>query len=243
VLSYIKVELEYVNPVIVAHYLRSKLSNSEFLSSIHWSLYNQFKSSPSPGAITNAVAGLAQGLRAIITFNFDDLIEQALAAQKQKFKSVWLEKHLVQGNDVSVFHPHGYLPYNMTSNEPYWVVLSESDYHSQYASVNNWTNRSLTDALLTATCLFVSTSITDPNMRRILDNAKRLQPDGKHFFLWSREEPDPSQTSEEVIVQDAYIDIFEDSNARLGLYPVWFYARKSGNRWADVPDILNEIRR
>lgn len=237
-------------PIVMAHYLQSHLTEKQFLDIVYSSLYNTFKEIPIPGAITKSVAKLCKGLKSVITFNFDELIELALTMEGIDNTSVWLEKHLNAIKGIPVIHPHGFLPFNRKENEPYWVVLAESDYHKQYYDSNSWSNKQLQMIFAEFTCLFVSTSITDPNLRRLLDLNFRNNPEKLHFFLWSKPRKEEFQDKLEEISYNAYEEVFKDSFNRIGLEPIWF--RYRGNdpdkvnpdpnyNWNDIPQIMKFI--
>ena len=93
-------------------------------------------------------------------------------------------------SDTVIFHPHGYLPrrgrsYARRSRD---IVLSEDDYHSLYSSPYSWANIVQLFLLLGHVALFVGCSLTDPNLRRLLDLVVKVRPSHTHYaFL-----PDPA---------------------------------------------------
>jgi hypothetical protein len=176
-----------------------------------------------------------------VTFNFDGLIEKALTAEGVPNVGVWKPDQLGGIEGVPVYHPHGYLPQTREIGEDYWIVFAEEDYHTQYGNALNWQNVTFARTLLESTCLFVSTSITDPNLRRMLDMMRREKQSGDHYFIWSRPVPD-SLSAEEALTYDVYRKMFEDAQGRLGLKPVWFYWRDMPHRWDDVPELIDAVR-
>ncbi len=245
--------LEGQSPIIVAHYLRSMLTDNAFLPLVHASLYKRCPNQPTPGPIARAVARMTSkasgGLRAIITFNFDDLMELALKLENEPHTAVWLAKHWSQVNGLPVYHPHGYLPFTLKKSEPYWIVLSEADYHAQYATPSSWSNIAVSHALLESTCLFVSTSITDPNLRRMLDSSHATNPKKFHYFIWETPQPGSFPSGVGEIADKEFQQVFVDSYKRIGLKPVWFHYRgadPSGAdpdyKWRDIPELLDWIR-
>jgi hypothetical protein len=249
--NYLRRQFGDTTPIVMTHYLQSMLKEEEFLEMVHKSLYYKFDETPLPGQITKSITKLTKnqnGIKSIITFNFDELIELALTIQSTEHTSVWLEKHLNSIKGVPVVHPHGFLPYNKKQNEPYWIVLAESDYHTQYNDLNSWSNKYLQKVFTEYTCLFVSTSITDPNLRRILDITHRENKDKFHYFLWSTPSDDEFNDKIEAISHKVYKDIFTESFNRIGMLPVWFRyrgvdptKRDPNYNWKDIPEILNYI--
>lgn len=238
----LRAELQHQSPIVLAHYLQARLSKEEYLNLVHGALYGRLPSRPMPGAICRAVARLAARLKSVVTFNYDDLIEDALRIEGHRNTSVWGAGDWGDVVGVPVYHPHGFLPYSREPLKDYWVVLAEADYHTQYAQPFTWSNVAVSKALLESTCLFVSTSVTDPNLRRLLDFMHRETPNRYHYFMWSRPEPDALK-GVEAVVYEAYQDVFLDSHARLGLKPLWFFYRDDpAAKWADIPALLDSIR-
>lgn len=251
--DHMKARLQGESPIVIAHYLRSQYSTeSQFLKLVRNALYRRVRGTPQPGPIAQAIARLANrpngGLKSIITFNFDDLMEAALNDEGVANTSVWQAAHWAQVRGLPVYHPHGFLPFKMKKGEPYRVILSESDYHNQYATPHRWSNIVFTQALLDSTCLFVSTSLTDPNLRRMLDVMHQSTPQRYHFFMWETPEPGSIADPIEEVSAKAFEAVFVKSHQLIGLKPVWFHYRGKdpngvdGNyNWRDIPELLNSI--
>jgi len=238
------------SPIVIAHNLQSNLKQDEYIGRVHSALYGELKAPPIPGPITQAIASLGSKLNSVVTFNFDGLVETALLNDGTVNTPVWLPDHWAKVDGLPVYHPHGYLPYEMIEKEPYWIVLAESDYHTQFASTHNWSNVAISRALLETTCLFVSTSITDPNLRRILDLMHRENPTKYHYFMWSKPDDDDFENPVDAIAHKAYEEIFVESHRRLGLKPFWFHYKgddpsgiDKNYNWNDIPELLKAIKR
>lgn len=251
--EHMRARLQGESPIVMAHYLRSQYSSdAQFLKLVHSALYRSVGGSPKPGPITRAIARLANdlhgSLKSVITFNYDDLVESALNAQGVPNTSVWQASHWAGVNGLPVYHPHGFLPFKMKKGEPYWVVLSESDYHAQYATPHSWSNIVFTQALLDSTCLFVSTSLTDPNLRRMLDVMHQSTRERFHYFMWETPAPGAISDAVEEVSARAFENVFVKAHELIGLKPVWFHYRgddptgKDVNYgWRDIPDLLGAI--
>ena len=107
-------------------------------------------------------------VKSIITYNYDDLIEQQLANIGVPTCSVF-DTHEPDGR-FPVFHVHGILDQEgMKSSN---IVLAEDDYHEQYRRAFMWSNVEQLHALQNNNCFFIGLSMTDPNLRRLLDFTK-----------------------------------------------------------------------
>jgi hypothetical protein len=228
------------SPIVFAQYIKSQLSEDKYIDLVYKSLYGSLQSNPSPGPIAQAIARLGGKINSVITFNYDELIEDAFQKNKFTATSVWNPSDLSSFNGIPVYHPHGFLPFNRIKGVKYWIVFSEDEYHSQYLTSLGWNNVTIASALLKDTCLFVSTTITDPNLRRIIDCIHREAPNKKNYFVWSR--PEPSIKGMEAMLNDVYEKIFKSSFECLGLFPVWFFHHPNTiDEWSDIPELIDEI--
>ena len=113
--------------------------------------------------------GLKQLLATIITFNFDDLVEENLKTNFIKYKSIFKEGQRCTPVELPIYHAHGFLPRSGNLTKDHEVVFSEDAYHSQFIDSFSWSNLIQLNHLNQNLCLFVGLSMTDPNLRRLLD--------------------------------------------------------------------------
>lgn len=107
-------------------------------------------------------------VKSIITYNYDDLIEQQLAKIGVPSCSVFDTRE--PDARFPIYHVHGILDQaNLKSSD---IVLSEDDYHEQYRRSFMWSNVEQLHALQNNNCFFIGLSMTDPNLRRLLDFTK-----------------------------------------------------------------------
>lgn len=107
-------------------------------------------------------------VKSIITYNYDDLIEQQLANIGVSSCSVF-DTH-EPDDRFPVYHVHGILDQMGIKSSD--IVLSEDDYHEQYRRSFMWSNVEQLHALQNNNCFFIGLSMTDPNLRRLLDFTK-----------------------------------------------------------------------
>lgn len=239
IVQHIRLQLQGESPIVVAQYIQAHVSDAEFAELVHRALYWGISEKPNPGPILKSIGRLGPRLRSIVTFNFDDLTETALRREGTENTPVAEAADLLHVRGLPVYHPHGYLPFEKDPKKSDSVVIAESAYHELYASPHSWSNIVFSSALLESACLFVSTSITDPNVRRVLGAVHRQMPTRRHFYIWST--PMKSYGMEGVL-NDIFTEVFRRSQQSLGLEPVWFYMRNGAQSHADIPDILDAIR-
>lgn len=166
-------------------------------------------------------------LESIITFNFDDLIESALSNHNIEHTPIWKEGQTYGIDALPIFHVHGFLPNERDVEEPN-LVFSEEAYHSQFIDPYSWSNLIQLNLFSTNVCLFVGLSLSDPNLRRLLDISWRRNQRCKHYIIMKKI-PQKSKTDEIVTM------LFEQDANSLGLNVIWC------SDFSDIPNILLKV--
>lgn len=183
------------------------------------------------------------GVRAIINYNFDDLVEKNLKELNLKYCSIYRDGVIAQNDQIGIHHVHGFLPENKDEFEELGkslLVFSEDGYHKLMLEPYNWANITQLNFLINNTCLFIGLSMTDPNLRRLLDIAAQKNQDEKckHYAIMKRFIIDKSN-------EDDGIRKFEQINEglqenffkELGVNIIWI------DDFSDIPKILEEIKK
>ena len=177
-------------PLIAARYLNNFYRDTApsdplaFLNAVRAALYSGFDEKKQTELLKQIrqlcmAVGKSPNLQAIITYNFDDLVEVDLekSGAEMRFRSIYAPGVHANDDELAIYHVHGYLPRKIDLTELNKVVLSEDYYHEQYRNVYDWSNLVQINTFSQANCLFIGTSLTDPNQRRLLDIAKALRGD------------------------------------------------------------------
>lgn len=169
----------------------------------------------------------------IITYNFDDLLDELL--NTKGFYSV-SDNTIPRINQIPIYHVHGMISKDNT--KPSNSVLSEKDYHALYSNPHNWANVVQLNALYTSTCFFIGFSMTDPNQRRLLELAREKDKDSDQIeklphYVFLKKTPLKGEASEEV--NEEHWKEIEYMMSDFGLNVIWF------NNFDDLPRILNYI--
>jgi NAD-dependent SIR2 family protein deacetylase len=145
-----------------------------------------------PGPIAREIVALraALGTRLrILTTNYDDLIEQAFADSGTLVEAVPFvgpggpATGLTDEGHQRVTHLHGFLSRSgAVSGE---IVLTEDDY--QRVAQDDWQSADVGGALLNSTCLFIGSSLTDPNLLRYLHRTAGLG-SPTHYAIFTRQD-------------------------------------------------------
>lgn len=104
-------------------------------------------------------------IESIISYNYDDLVEQKVNGKKPCY-SVYDKSRPVDGSSLHVYHVHGFIPQKGDWSP---IVLGEKEYHRIYQESYNWGNVEQLHALCRSVCFFIGLSMTDPNLRRLID--------------------------------------------------------------------------
>ena len=244
---------EYFSPsaLVVAQYLKNGLG-ADFLESVRRTLYAE---SPNSSDLLKAVADLCRpqrsrnSLNSIITFNFDDLIEFNLERNHIKYCAIYAEGQKANRSELPIYHVHGYLPRTGHIDDENSIVFSEDAYHSQFIDPFSWSNMVQLNHFGQNVCLFVGLSMSDPNLRRLLDVAMRKNPDRKanHYVFKRRNDPsilsdriaalsltgDDAETAREFMAMSEILE--EQDSHNLGLNTIWI------DDYSEIPPFLLEL--
>lgn len=247
------------SPLILARYARLGLEGSgkaetvsfrELLTRI---LYGELeKRRPGPGSLAAKVARLCQPLRnssgisSVVTYNFDDILEQRLVAEGVRHRSVYWAGDRASSKELAIYHVHGFLPRDPSGFpelEKSPLAFAEEGYHSLYRDPFHWTNVVQLHELRERTCLLIGLSLKDPNLRRLLDvSADPGQP--RHFAILKRDSIDDFfQNPEDQVRREVgeaflrtHLRLQERLYAELGVQVLWV------ERHEDIPAVLETIR-
>jgi NAD-dependent SIR2 family protein deacetylase len=123
------------------------------------------------------------GINRICTFNYDNLLEESFQICGIEYSSLTPNSRYSQLQyKPIIFHPHGFLNYSSDNTE---IILSENEYHNLYSDPYCWSNLIQIHLLMNYSVLFVGVSLTDPNLRRILDATKKIT-EHEHFAIFRK---------------------------------------------------------
>ena len=241
------IRLAYQNkedsPITQMRYIRGAFSTDEYLQVVHDVLY---KNNPKPSTVLlNAIAEICAprrnhiGVQGIVTYNFDDLLERCLKKRNIPTNTLSCESDITDPEKLSIFHVHGFLPKRKSGfDENVELIFSEEDYHRVYRDAYCWSNLAQLNYLRERTCLFIGCSLTDPNLRRLLDVATRSNEKPRHYaFLRRNTSIDAVDIDKDAIMAYKNIDmeLREKYYATLGLNIIWI------DNYEDIPRILESF--
>jgi hypothetical protein len=156
-------------------------------------LYKKMPPEPPTGPTTlKAIAGLIEAsekapggrsIPSVVSLNFDDLLETELALRNIRCEPVFGGRRR-NGSLLPVVHVHGYLPRGGSPPDSD-LIFTEDDYHRFALQSIHWAQVELLSLLRNGTGLFVGLSMSDTNLRRLLD-ATAERGTIRHFAIRKR---------------------------------------------------------
>ncbi|MDC9724086.1 MAG: SIR2 family protein [Urechidicola sp.] len=254
-------EIDEPSALMAARYLRKGLDNStresqEFTNTITNNLYKLRDSNKRiDSELIKSIVELCMPLRtgakvkSVVTYNFDDLIERQLTVQSIQHHSIYSDNEFTDPDELPIFHVHGFLPENTDKYESLdksTLVFSEEGYHLIYSDSYHWSNLVQLSNLRDNHCLMVGLSMTDPNLRRLLDIASRNTDKTRHFTFMKRltVEDFTIEKEKEIINNidgakkflDRHHNLNEEIMRELGVSIIWYTDYK------EIPEILRRIK-
>lgn len=244
------------SPIILGRYIEKIYGSEERMKQkMHQVLYRKNPNPDSPlyKALVEIIREKGENgdyyIDQAITFNYDDLLETAMEITPQSSFDQYrpsqsiFEHTIYTGKAFPVYHVHGMIPQKrMIDSTP---VLGELEYHRLYKESYHWSNVIQLYALLRTTCFFVGLSMTDPNLRRLLDISRSKKKNDKsyldydlpkHYAIMERVPLDkslPDSKKDEVHHRNQ-----ERMMAELGIRIIWY----DYEQYEKIPEILDIIK-
>lgn len=188
------------SPLLDARFLRRGLtdgvlgSSASFNEAVAGALYADVPedaSSPLIDQLARISMPTRSGVhvRSIVTYNFDDLLERALDRAHVKHASIYGPQDHPSADQLPVYHVHGFLPRDVQRYpdvERSLLAFSEEGYHELFRNPYHWTNIVQLNAFRESTCLLIGLSLSDPNLRRLLEIATEGEDKPRHVALMRR---------------------------------------------------------
>jgi hypothetical protein len=147
-------------------------------------------SNPTLDAVAKLCESAGRGGRAVVTYNYDSLLEIAL--QNLPHQTVFSATDLVPGA-LPIYHVHGYVPLDKTipASRGDDIVFTEDQYHQVAENPYTWSNLVQLQLMSNSVGLMVGLSLSDRNMRRILDAIRNSPIHSTNFALLKEPETNP----------------------------------------------------
>ena len=252
--------------LMAARYLRKGLSKRdsearEFVEAVTKNLYKLRNTKfPIDSELIKSIASMClprrtgAKVKSVITYNFDDLLERQLTANAILHRCIYTEDENYDPDELPVYHVHGFLPKNRSSYDGLdgsTLVFSEEGYHQIYSEAYHWSNLVQLNSFRENNCLMVGLSMTDPNLRRLLDISSKNIERSKHFSFMkrlssddfcyekvngkNRKAIDNVETAEKFL--DRHHTLNEELMKELGVTIIWYES------YDEIPQIIEQVLR
>lgn len=172
----------------------------------------------------------------VITYNYDDLVETGLEEiGYYDYYSIY-GKNRDATKHLPIYHVHGMISQRGISSTP---ILSEKDYHELYKNNHNWANVVQLYAMNNTTCFFIGLSMTDPNLRRLLDFSRsdeglsRAETDVYPHYVFLKKEKLKEGIDKEV--NEEHWDKQEYMLKEFGINIIWY------NDFPELPGLIRRV--
>ena len=181
-----------------------------------------------------------KGIRGVISYNYDSLLEMALG--EYPFQAIYKSELLKKGK-MPVYHVHGYVPLNVAELTNHDIVFTEDQYHQSAKDPYSWANLVQIQSLSSSTGLMIGLSLSDRNMRRLLDAVSQMPVETDNYALlkeptWKK--PDEAELKQINEKARSYTHHFAGGD----LKTVDDSIRENEFAWQDqIVAIIDEVRR
>ena len=234
------------SPLLQMRYIKSAFSKEVYYGLVHDAIYGN--KTNIDAKLLSAIAKICAPQRRhsivknVVTYNFDDLLEKKFDDKDIQYNVISDEEHRQAFDKLNIYHVHGHLPNDVELiTEKMNLVFLEDDYHKVYRDSYSWSNLIQLSTLRENTCLFIGCSLTDPNVRRLLDVAARKEESPRHFAFMKKNK---IEGSEDIVEGNGdVLDIYQgiDDNIQSGYYKklginiIWV------NEFEEIPIILEGL--
>lgn len=131
-----------------------------------------------------------KGVRSIITYNYDNLLQLGLEERKiaRNFQTIYNDSSVCDHTKIPIYHVHGYLPVTAEKDQSTskQLIFSEEQYNSIFQDSYYWGNMVQMQNLSSNTGLMVGISLSDKNIRRLLDAVRKAPIPTNNYVLLQR---------------------------------------------------------
>lgn len=171
-----------------------------------------------------------RGVKSVVSYNYDNILEISL--DSFGYQSIFGLTEL-DPSKLPIYHVHGFVPLNKgvigsLGNE---IVFTEYQYHKIAEDPYHWSTLVQLQTMSSSVGLMIGLSLSDRNMRRLLDAVRNAPIQSINFALLK--EPDTSSPDDTVLDEIhekaiSYMDRFLDSGIKSNLQGYGIYSQPPG---------------
>ena len=158
----------------------------------------------------------------VITYNYDTNLEYLCKKRDVRYNTVYDDNSFISKEAiVSIFHVHGLLPFEKYNESKFTdsLIFNESEYFYLYNNPYSWNISKQLHDFTFNNCIFIGISMTDPNMKRLLELSRNYLK--FNFIFLKKEEGFDNQTYRDVtnyLFTYDLITIWIDDYKEIGAY-------------------------
>lgn len=156
----------------------------------------------------------------VITYNYDTNLEYLCKKRKLLYCTVYDDNSFsVKDAVATIYHVHGLLPYERYDQKKFTdsLIFTESDYYYLYNNPYSWNVAKQLHDFKFNVCFFLGISLTDPDMKRLLELAQNYL---KFNFIFMKKEKGYEEKAFETIASYFFsfdlIVVWVDDYAEIG---------------------------
>lgn len=245
--DWIKIQFGHSSLIVARYLMDNSISEEVLISNIRRTIYQRdkrdYKSQVNVLSSLSSLVTKCKNIRCAITFNYDSLFEEALKAYHLN-PIPFYKKGSYKNDDFPIFHVHGFVGRTEEEGASKEITLSEYDYHRRYASADHWANIEIQHALNRTSCFFIGLSMTDPNLRRLIDFAKHDdQKNVPHFLFLKSIDFEDKKGVKNSKASRKHRQQVEKMYRNMGLNVIWVESNPDNpNDYSRLPVLINKIR-
>lgn len=221
------------NPLLVAQQIKNCIRDRDWRYLVNKTLYNSNERAQDSTLVPvlGRLCADSRAVRAVVSFNFDSILEDYLAEHAIPYSVVWSADAAESHSRLPILHPHGYLKRGGGPLSP--LVLGEADYFESSRTPYAWPEAVLLGYLSTSTCVFIGHSMTDPNVRRLLRVACAAS--GRRHFAFLPFGLDESEQAWR------FRALFDGDLLHLHVCPIRYRLRNTDTPHSRLPELLEML--
>lgn len=166
----------------------------------------------------------------VITYNYDDLIERTFDVETSiNYQTIYKDDE-IENKDVNIYHVHGYLPRkgNLKKEQSDSIVLSEQKYNYLFNNPLSWQISNQLTRFRENLCVLVGLSISDPSLRRLLENVKMSNSTRFHYAIMAKKSKTHIPTIKDIVAITKHFE-------RIGIHIIWV------ENYSDIATIIDSL--
>jgi hypothetical protein len=179
----------------------------------------------------------SRGVHAVITYNYDSLLEIALGGYP--YEVIW-KAGPRRTDKLPIYHVHGYVPIGeQEGSRAEELLFTEEQYNRASHDPYSWSNLIQIQSMAGSLGLMVGLSMTDRNMRRLLDAVQKAPVRTQHYALLKEPSWDDPREIELDEINDNALSYYERFTRSGGSLP-----GTKGERYAqEIRGILRQVEK